>query len=130
MPLVLCMKMTFVFPSFLSYRFLLFPVAISALFPPLGYVDSITAFSCRKQETFHFNSFTLSLIEYAAETLNVIDFPVPLQFDLDSLCCLPFSLFSPLLPPQHFIHLCPRLSFRVPRQGLLRSLSLPKWRRL
>lgn len=99
------------------------------LFPPLCYVNTITRFSA-EAGNFHFHSFTLSLIKYAAETLNVIDFLVPLRYDLDFLRCLPLSLFSPPIPPQRFIHLCPRLSFRVLRQGLLWSLSLPKRRRL
>lgn len=42
---------------------------------------------------FHFHSLTLSLIEYAAETLNGIDFPVLLQYDLDSLVVFPSLCF-------------------------------------
>lgn len=53
------------------------------------------------QEVFHFHSFTLSLIEYAAETLNGIDSLVLLRYDLDSLRCLPLSL-SPHPPTPIF----------------------------
>lgn len=56
------------------------------------------SFCISVHETFHFHSFTLFLIEYAAETLNGIDFPVPLQYDLVSLCCLPSLCF---LHPSH-----------------------------
>lgn len=57
-------------------------------------------------------------------------FSCPLRYDLDSLHCLPPLFVSLPLPPQHFIYLCLRLSFRFLWQGLLWSLSLPKWRRL
>lgn len=81
-------------------------------------------------EMFHFYPVTLSLIEHAAAAVNGIDFPFLLQYDLVTLHCLSISLFSPPLPPQYFIRLCPRLSFRVLWQGLLRGLPLPKRRRL
>lgn len=80
-----------VFPLFPHMRFHYFQDSCS-LFPLCAMLTPITAFSAQAGNA-PFPFIRIVPIVHAAEALNSIDFPVPLQYDLDSYRCLPIVLF-------------------------------------
>lgn len=129
MLLLFCMKMEFVLTLSTVFFFLSSNAQLScSLSPPLlGWHYNQIFRWCRKCFiSIHSHCPLLSMLRRHWTVLILLfscDMTLTLYVVFPSLC-------PPTLPPQYFIHLCPRLSFRVLRQGLLRSLSLPKRCRL
>lgn len=131
MLLLFCMEMGFVLtisPPFLLTEILTISSCLVLFSHPMlpPYVNSISRFSA---EAWNVSFPFIDIVPYwvCCRDIEWYWFPCSPAIWPWLFSCLSLALFS---PPQPFIHLCPRLSFRVLRQGLLWSLSLPKWCRL